>query len=481
MTKYYITTPIYYVNDVPHVGHAYTTLAADILARYYRLGLGEKNVFFLTGTDEHGANVAQAAEKHGKSPKEYADEVVTRFKEAWNLLNIVPDHFIRTTDRRHEKVAQNILQKIYDNKYIRPGTYEGWYCIGCEKFLLETDLVDGKCPLHLSRKPVFQKENNYFLKLKKIVKDFDLYGKVKRDEYKIFPPKRRHEILSRLAFGVEDISISRAGVSWGIPLPWDKSQTIYVWVEALLNYFSATQFLDEKSHFWPPDVQFMAKDIVWFHSVIWQCLLLAAGIKEIPHTIFAHGFFTINGQKMSKSLGNVISPKDLVDRYGVDGARYLLLSAAPFGEDGDISIKKFDTKYNANLANGLGNLVARIEKLAELNKFDPNKMIQERNNTLLLDVGLEIQLFRLDKALEHIWGAIRGLDNYLERDRTWKKTASEAKKSLGEIIIGSEAVTSIKEIAEALGSFMPETAKEILRRFSQPTIKSQPPLFPRIQ
>ncbi|MBI2404976.1 methionine--tRNA ligase [Candidatus Gottesmanbacteria bacterium] len=469
--KFYITTPIYYVNDVPHVGHAYTTLAADVIARYCRQKLSKENVFFLTGTDEHGANVAQAAAKHGKTPKEYADEVSPRFQEAWKLLDIEPDYFIRTTDPRHKKIAQEVLQKIYDKGYIYSGDYEGWYCIGCEKFLTESDLIDGKCPLHPTREPVYQKEKNYFLKLKELSQQ--VLKRIEQGEYHILPEKRHNEIVTRVKQGVEDISISRAGVSWGIPVPWDKTQTIYVWVEALFNYYTATQFIEGKQKFWPPNLHLMAKDILWFHSVIWQALLIAAGL-ELPKTIFAHGFFTIDGQKMSKSLGNVISPEQLVNTYGVDGTRYLLLSAYQFGSDGDLSLAKFTERYNADLANGLGNLIARTAKVSS------GVTLSKHLNITFENVSTDeykkaLEQYRFQDALAFIWEKIKFADKLVDDNEPWKLKG----KDLEEFI--QRVIPHIQEIATLLLPFLPQTAEKILEQFKGPTIVSQPALFPRIQ
>ena len=467
--KFYVTTPIYYVNDEPHIGHAYTTLAADIVARYYRKNLRKENVFFLTGTDEHGLKVQQAAETEKLSPKEFADKVAPRFSEAWKLLNIEPDYFIRTTDPRHEKVVQELLQKIYDAGYIYKGTYKGLYCVGCEKFLKESDLTNGKCPLHPNKEPVYQEEKNYFLKLSELSKK--VLEKIEKEEYKIVPPKRRHEILSKLVMGVEDISISRAGVPWGIPIPWDKTQTIYVWVDALINYYSATQFLEGKEKFWPADLHLVGKDILWFHSVIWQALLIAVGI-ELPGTIFAHGFFTVDGQKMSKSLGNVISPKQLVDRYKVDGARYLIISAYPFGEDGDISLKRFDEKYNADLANGLGNLIARVAKMAADFDFDTKPAYADRFSEALTRFGM---IYEFDKALEIIWNKIKECDFLINEKKVWELPHKEK----GGVL--TVLVKKIREIAYDLKPFLPATSKKIEKQFVGPKIKSQKPLFPRLE
>jgi len=467
--KYFVTTPIYYVNDVPHIGHAYTTLAADIIARYQRLILGEENVFYLTGTDEHGQKIAESAKKAGQTPKEFADSVSPAFKKAWDSLNIKPDFFIRTTDPNHEKVASELLQKIYDSGYIYEGEYEGLYCVGCEKFLTESDLIDGKCPLHPNAEPEYQKEKNYFLKLKELSKI--VLSKIESDEYQILPEGRKKEIVSRLREGVEDISISRAGVSWGIPVPWDNTQTIYVWVEALMNYYSASQFVENKKEFWPADLHLLAKDILWFHSVIWQALLIAAGLP-LPKTIFAHGFFTLNGQKISKSLGNTIAPKEFVERYGVDGARYLLISAVAFGNDGDVNLSELDKKYNADLANGLGNLVARVAKLCENENLNGQKISQDFYD----DVVISFDNFRPDLALSNIWEKISVADQIISQEKPWE---IEDKNDLKEKL--ERYVTNILVVAYNLKPFLPETSDKILKQFSAEKIKSDKPLFPRLK
>lgn len=468
MAKFYVTTTIYYVNDVPHIGHAYTTLAGDVVARYYRQKLGKENVFFLTGTDEHGQKIQQAAEAERLEPKVFADEVAPRFEEAWKLLNIDYDFFIRTTDPRHERVVTEVLKKAYEREFIYKGKYKGLYCVGCEKFLTETDIVDGKCPLHPNKEPEYQEEENYFLKLSELSNE--VLQRIEAGEYGVLPKKRHNEIVSRLKQGVEDISISRTGVSWGIPLPWDKNQTIYVWVDALINYYSATQFVDGKQRFWPADLHLIGKDIIWFHTVIWQALLIAAGI-ELPKTIFAHGFFTVDGQKISKSLGNVIAPKQLVDKYGVDGTRYLILSAYPFGEDGDISFARFDEKYNADLANGLGNLVARVAKLLDINKVYCGK---NEVNKFSPEVELLIEDYKLDEALNEIWRRASGLDKYLDRTKPWDKSG------LHKQVIWNELVDGIRQISYDLQPFLPETAEKILTQFKGPKITSAAPLFPRL-
>jgi len=345
--NFYITTPIYYVNDVPHIGHTCTTVIADIIARYKRQ-IGD-NVFFLTGTDEHGNNVAQAAEKSGLSPQEFCDKVSKRFQDAWKKLNISNDFFIRTTDPRHEAVVKQFLTKIFENNDIYKGKYEGSYCLGCEKFINEGDIVNGKCPLHPSRELSHECEENYFFKLSKYVPQIISLIENDRTNY-IFPESKRKEILSKLKAGINDISVSREKVKWGVPVPWDKRHTAYVWFDALINYYSATQFLPGKTGFWPADVHVLAKDILWFHAVIWPAMLLSANLP-LPKQVYAHGFYTIEGQKMSKSLGNVISPEQLVKKFGVDGARYLIASSFPAEDDADIGWEKLKEKYNADLAN----------------------------------------------------------------------------------------------------------------------------------
>ncbi|HYC79993.1 MAG TPA: methionine--tRNA ligase, partial [Candidatus Binatia bacterium] len=358
--KFYITTPIYYVNAKPHIGSAYTTIAADVLARLHRL-LGHETLF-LTGTDEHGAKIAEAAQAAGKKPQEFVDEVSAQFSLAWDILSIAPDDFIRTTEPRHKAAVKIFLEKLKESGKLYEGEYEGLYCVGHEAFIKESDLVDGVCPDHKT-KPELLKEKNWFFKLS----DYQdiLKKRIESDEIQIWPQARKNEVLSFISQGLEDTAISRPNVKWGIPLPWDENQTAYVWVEALFNYCSAIGYgADDERYkkFWPADIHLMGKDIIKFHCVIWPALLLA--IKEpTPKAIYANGFFTSGGQKMSKSLGNVIDPVEWAQKYGPDAVRYFVLREVPFGQDGDVSEEKFLARYNGDLANGLGNLFSRLTNM----------------------------------------------------------------------------------------------------------------------
>ena len=465
--KFFITTPIYYVNDVPHIGHACTTVAADILARYHKL-LGEE-VFFLTGTDEHGAKVAEEAKKVNLTPQEFCDKVSKTFSDIWPKLNIQYDYFIRTTNPKHQAIVQELIQKIYDNGDIYKAEYEGLYCIGCEKFIAEDELVNKRCPHHPNGDIEKQKEENYFFKLSKyapiLIKAIE--DKNNKNHYQICPDSKKQEILSKLKAGVPDLSISRANVSWGIPIPWDTTQTIYVWVDALINYYSALK-ISGKEDYWPADLHLLGKEILWFHAVIWEAMLISAGIT-LPKEVFTHSFYMIDGQKMSKSLGNVISPQQLIEKFGVDGTRYLTASSFPRDNDSDVSLQKFTDKYNADLANGLGNLVSRIAKLCETNNFNGQT---EEPQAFKRDLNLDQVKF--NESLTNIWTIIANTDKYLDQKQPWTLK--------GEILNGilTKLVTDIKEIAVLVSPYLPETSEKILKQFSEKTKKSQPPLFPRL-
>lgn len=470
MDKFYITTPIYYVNDKPHIGHAYTTLIADVYARYERILLGHDQVFFLTGTDEHGAKVAQAAKVAGKEPQVFVDSVAQEYIALWEKLNISHDYFIRTTDPRHKEIVQEMLRKLYDKGLIEKRQYQGIYCVGCEKYLTATEIKDGKCELHPTAELKNQEEENYFLKLSELAPK--VLEALESGDYQVLPKERHEEILSRIKGGVEDVSISRTGVSWGVPIPWDETHTVYVWVDALLNYFSATRIVENKTEFWPPDLQLMAKDILWFHALVWEAILLALEMK-LPRIIFAHGFFTVDGQKMSKSSGNVLDPVNLIDVYGVDGLRYLLLTAFNFGNDGDISLEKFDVKYNADLANGLGNLVSRVAKLAEeldlgqVPDIDLQPLDNQLSQTLLKDGP--------KSALELIWEEIGGLDKKLDDEQPWKLEGEEKVEKV------LSYIPTLRWLGRALSAFLPETAGKISQIFGGVQVEKTEGLFARKQ
>ena len=511
MDKFYVTTPIYYVNDVPHIGHAYTTIAADVLARYHRR-LGD-NVFFLTGTDEHGANVAQAAAAHGKSPLEYCDGIAGEFKRAWRTLNICNDFFVRTTDPYHERAVQAFMQRLYDRGFIEKGRYEGRYCVSCERYYGEDELVNGLCPIH-RREAVWYAEDNYFFQLSKFAEPLAraLTDENDPNHFEVSPPARRNEVLGKIRVGLDNISVSRATLPWGIPLPFDSSQTTYVWVDALLNYITALGFGDDEERlltFWPADVQLMAKDILWFHAIVWPAMLLAAGLPT-PRRVFAHGFFTIEGQKMSKTLGNVIRPDDLVEKYGVDGTRYLVLSAFPFGTDGDISLANFTEKYNADLANDLGNLLNRT--ISMVNRYFGGIVPEPAGEATASDAELKeaagqafvgqeaaINNIAFSDGLASVWQLISRANKYVEENAPWA-LAKTNQQRLARVLYN--LLETLRLLAHAIAPFMPGTATVMAAQLGvdvdsrQPwrqsiewggfptggtVIKKPIPLFPKIQ
>jgi len=361
--KFYVTTPIYYPNDIPHIGHAYTTIAADILSRWNKIK--GKKVFFLTGTDEHGKKIQKVAERNNKNPKQFVDELIPKFKNSWKKLNLEYDRFIRTTDKEHEKVVREILQKVYDKGDIYLSEYEGFYCVDCEAYYTEKDLENGCCPIHKKRVEKL-KESSYFFKLSKYQNE--LLRLYEKNPDFILPKSRKNEILNRVKEGLKDFSISRTNFDWGIKLPFDKKHVCYVWFDALLNYYSATQEKN-KEIFWPAEIHLIGKDILWFHSVYWPAMLISAGI-DLPKTIFAHGWWTFDKEKISKSRGKVINIDELISIAGVDSARYFLFREAPFGDDGNFSEKVLIDRHNNELANKLGNLVSRISSLIERNGLE---------------------------------------------------------------------------------------------------------------
>lgn len=467
MNKFFVTTPIYYANDKPHVGHAYTTLAADVLARYWRKKIGANNVFFLTGTDEHGQKIAESAQKAGKTPRDHVDLLVPRFKEAFDGLNVESDIFMRTTERGHIEYAQKFLTDLYNNGDIYKDVYEGYYCVGCESYKTDSEINEGKCMDHPNVFCEKRSEENYFFRLTKYVSD--VIKVIESGELNIMPEKRKNEVLARLkSSDLRDLSISRPSVAWGVPVPWDETHTVYVWTEALLNYASALEIKKVPS-FWSPDVQLMGKEILWFHGAIWPALLIAYG-KELPKTIFAHGWFTFDGQKMSKTLGNVIDPVELVKDWGVDATRYLILSAVKFGEDGDLQVSKFKDIYEGDLANSLGNLLQRTITLinrAEI-KIEPSEQKNEQ-------VEKAIEELRLDEGLKLIWEIIRSANKSLEDTRPWELIKQIDKKGeLKEVL--ESTYRQLETIATSLEPYLPETSEKI---FEQLKSGKAEVLFPR--
>jgi methionyl-tRNA synthetase len=468
--KFYITTPIYYVNGDPHIGSAYTTIAADVLARLHRL-LGD-DVYFLAGTAEHGSKIAESAEKAGKQPQEFVDEMSARFVDTWKNLNITNDDFIRTTEDRHTKAVNLFFEKLKQTDYIYEGDYEGWYCIGCEAFKKESELVDGLCPLH-NRKPEWVKEKNWFFKLSAFSQKLEDF--IKGGDIGIYPEGRKNEILSFISMGLEDIAISRRSAKFALPLPWDKEQTIYVWLDELFNYCTAVGYADDREMFdkyWPADFHLMAKDIIKFHCIIWPALLLAVGEKP-PKAIFAHGYFTVNGQKMSKTLGNIIDPNDMVAKYGADALRYFLLREVPFGQDGDVSEEKLKVRYNADLANGLGNLFSRVTNMVE--KFLDGDVEDYTHSPKDLSQATDAFLnLSFTEGLTKVWEEIAWANQLIDKSKPWELNKTDPDK-VKELLIQLTAL--LYDLSLRLAPVMPDTADKIRKVLEAEKIVKAEPLF----
>lgn len=460
MNKYYVTTAIDYTNDVIHVGHAYQKILADVLARYHRQ-IGDKT-FFLTGTDEHGTTSEQAAKTAGKTPKEFVDEISAKDREQIDSLNISYDRFIRTTDPDHKDLVREFYLKVKKNGDIYKGTYKGLYCVGCEAYKTESEIVDGKCALHPTRDLQSIEEENYFFSWSKY-EDF-LRDYIKENPDFIKPEARKNEMLAFLDQGLRDIAISRQKdkVSWGIEVPDDSEHVIFVWFDALLNYVSGAP------EFWPADVHILGKDNVRWHALLWPAMLKSAGY-ELPKTIYGHGFATLDGQKISKSLGNVIRPTELVEKFTVDGTRYYFLRYGPLTEDVDIKLASIKEVYNADLANNLGNLVARVAKLSEnVGLLAP----AASQNTFDREVIGHLDAYQFNLALQTIWGWVDKLNKKIDTEKLWEGT--EEKQS-----VLKEIVEEIQKIAFNLRPFLPETAEKIEKQFTG-EIKAAEPLFPRL-
>lgn len=478
--RFYITTPIYYVNDLPHIGHAYTTIASDVLARYHRMR-GEE-VRFLMGVDENAQKNVESALKNAvivskakqshtmakRSPRpfgvrddgsvrdivqKYVDEMAAKWKMTWDELDISNDDFIRTTEPRHVKYVKKFWGMVKKGD-IYKGQYEGLYCVGCESYKTEADLVDGKCPEH-NRVPEKLSEENYFFKLS-AYRD-KLLAHIKKHPEFIQPETRRNEVAAYIRDHAQDFSISRKNLEWGIPVPGDPTQTIYVWFDALLNYISANP------KWWPADLHLVGKDIIKFHCAYWPAMLMSAGMK-LPRTVFAHGFFTVDGQKMSKTLGNVVDPVALAKKYGNDVLRYYVLREIPFGEDGDFSEERLRQRYNGELANGLGNLVARVltmlEKYAE-GRIPPRHKEPPKHFHVWSRYEDAIASLQFDRALEEIWHFMGELDTFIDKEQPWKLAKGDKDKLFAVLYVLAE---SLRHIGWLLLPFMPVTSQSIFEQ-----------------
>ena len=522
MTRFYVTTPIYYVNAEPHLGHAYTTIAADVLARHHRRK-GD-DVFFLTGTDEHGNKIAQAAEERGLSPRELVDEIAPKFKALAAQLDATNDFFIRTTDPEHEAFVQQFVQRLKDAGDIEKRTYGGLYCTACEGFYYERDLVDGMCPVH-GTPPTWLEEDNYYFLLSRYQDRVATYFREHPGWVK--PRSRYNEALSFVEQGLDDISISRQSITWGIPVPWDPEQVIYVWVDALINYVSALTYArpgdDLLERYWPASVHLLAKDILKFHAVIWPALLMSAGY-DLPEGELIHGYLLVGGEKMSKTRGNVIDPLEVIDELGVDPLRYFLMREVTLGLDGDLRLDGPRQRYNNELANELGNLVSRVVSM--VGKYRGGRLPDAADSrpsaggeilaaegssasaggTALAAEGAatvaaaaaHLDAAEITAALETAWEFVRRLNRYVEEEAPWKLAKDEAQAGrLDAVLYGLAA--GLRLVALTIYPVVPGTAVEILRRLGQPhepadllleraswdglraaEVVPAPPLFPRI-
>jgi methionyl-tRNA synthetase len=460
---FYITTPIYYVNDAPHIGHAYTTVNCDALARWHRL-CGDET-FFLTGTDEHGLKIQRAAESAGLSPREMADQTSARFRAAWDELGITFDRFIRTTDEDHYASVQALLQKVYDNGFIEEGFYEGPYCVSCEGYYSESELVDGdRCPIHNKPTEVFS-ETNYFFKLSAF--EDQLRAWIEQDPSPVRPEGKRNEALGLIGLGLRDVSITRTSLTWGVPVPWDAGHVFYVWFDALINYATAAGYGSDRARFdrlWPHVNHVLAKDIIRFHTIYWPALLLAAG-EAPPSTVTVHGYLLVGGEKMSKTALNQIAPGDLIAEFGLDPFRYHLLRDVALGNDGDFSHEGMVARYNSDLANNLGNLLSRVATVVDKKcggtgpAPDPASPLAAVAAEVVAAATDAWERFRPDEALESTWRLIREANAHLETNEPWKaEPGPDVDKVLG------DALEVLRIVAILASPAIPTTVKEIWSR-----------------
>ncbi|MBI4208909.1 MAG: methionine--tRNA ligase [Deltaproteobacteria bacterium] len=468
--SFYVTTPIYYVNDRPHIGHAYTTVAADVLARFHRLE-GEE-VFFLTGTDEHGKKVEQAAQEQQLNAVELANNQVIEFKNLWSALSISNDAFIRTTEERHARAVRELWRRVAGKGEIYLGEYEDWYCTPCETYWTQMQLKDGRCP-DCGRPVEKLKEASYFFRLSRYQEK--LLQFYKENPHFIQPESRRNEVIRFVESGLRDLSISRAGFHWGIPVPENPKHVVYVWFDALANYLTAIGFPKDSqkvNKFWPADIHLVGKDILRFHAIYWPAFLMAAGLP-LPKKIFAHGWWTVEGQKMSKSLRNVVNPLDLVARYGTDVTRYFLLREVPFGLDGDYSEKAIRERNNSDLANNLGNLVQRTLTLAQRNfpegilkKGEPaesEQKIQSQGEAVLRQLRQDLSEVAFHKALIGIWGWVDSLNRYIDQIQPWFLAKDPNQRVRLETVLYT-LLESLRFIAVTLFPFMPGAAQRLWKQ-----------------
>ena len=474
-TPFYVTTPIYYVNDAPHIGHAYTTVAADVLSRWRRLW-GD-DVVFLTGTDEHGLKVQRAAEERGVSPQEWADRTSERFREAWAELDITNTDFIRTTEPRHYEAVAEFLQRVYDNGYIELDTYEGLYCVHCEAYYAEDELINGgNCPIH--DKPVDHvTEENYFFRLSRFTDVLLEYYEAHPEA--VQPDSKRNEVLGFIKQGLRDFSMSRTSITWGIPLPWDAAHVTYVWFDALFNYCTAVGYGSDRDRFdryWPVDYHLVGKDILRFHAVFWPAMLMAAG-EAPPKCVFAHGYLLVGGEKMSKTRLNQIAPADLVADFGSDGFRYHFLTDQRFGPDGDFSYEAMVARYNADLANNFGNLANRVLNMAV--NYCGGVVPDTRADGPLAEAavrafdGCAAAFDQVDysTAFGAVWDLIRATNSYIEDQEPWKLHKAGDTAAVGSVL--GDCLEALRVVALLASPVIPRAAAELWRRLGLPGIPEE--------
>jgi methionyl-tRNA synthetase len=472
--SYYVTTPIYYVNAQPHLGHAYTTIAADVLARHMRQR-GEQ-VFFLTGTDEHGEPVAQAAEALGVAPAELADRNAARFQALMPQLEASNDFFIRTSDPRHGERVQQVMQRVHDNGHVYLGTYEGWYCPRCADFKAENEIAEGNtCPIHhipLDR----EQEENWFFRLSSFQEPLERLFDERPDF--VMPVARRNEALAFVKQGLRDVSLSRGKISWGVPVPWDPSHVFYVWFDALLNYYTALGFArdgeDLTDAFWPATYHLIGKDILKFHAIYWPALLMAAGL-ELPHHLFVHGYLLMDGEKMSKSLGNVLDPFEAMERFGTDALRHYCFREVSFGQDGSVSTTGFEARYESELANEYGNLASRT--LAMLARYRDGRVPDVATDAALAadfdglerDVAALLDRAEPTQALDAIWQRVRRCNRYVEERAPWQLAKDEAEAGALDETLASLA-EGLRVVTVLLHPYMPASTAKLLAALGRPEL-----------